>query len=123
MERRTRQREAIRAAFAEADRPLSPQEVLGRARRRVATLGLATVYRNLKALVEAGELTAVELPGLPDRYEAAGKHHHHHFHCRECDRVYEVEACPGGMRGLAPSGFQLEGHEVFLFGRCSGCAA
>ena len=53
MERATRQNTAIRAAIESAGRPLSPTEVLDEARRHVAALGLATVYRNLKALVDA----------------------------------------------------------------------
>src|SRR6516225_4764490 len=52
VERATRQNTAIREALAAAGRPLSPAEVLDEARRHVAALGLATVYRNLKALVD-----------------------------------------------------------------------
>ena len=52
MERSTRQNAAIRQAIAAAGRPLSPAEVLEAARREVAALGLATVYRTLKALVD-----------------------------------------------------------------------
>ena len=59
MERATRQNTAIREAIAAAGRPLSPTEVLDEARRHVAALGLATVYRNLKALVDAGEIQVV----------------------------------------------------------------
>ena len=86
-------------------------------------LGIATVYRTLKALVEEGALTQVELPGEPPRYETHGKRHHHHFHCRACDRVYELEGCPEGLRSLTPAGFSLESHEVVLYGRCAACSA
>ena len=55
MERNTRQRSAIRDSIARADRPLLPQEVLEAARQDVPGLGIATVYRNLKALVEEGK--------------------------------------------------------------------
>lgn len=123
MERRTRQREAIRRALAVADRPLSPQEITDLARREVPALGIATVYRNLKALLAEGELRAVELPGKPDRYEPAGKGHHHHFHCRRCDGVFEVAGCPSGVKALAPRGFRTEGHDLTLYGVCAGCAS
>ena len=71
MERSTRQRSAIRAAIDAAQRPLSPQEVLAASQAAVAGLGLATVYRNLKLLVEAGEIQQVTLPGDSARYEPA----------------------------------------------------
>ena len=82
---------------------------------------MATVYRTVKALLEDGTLHAVELPGAPARYELAGKRHHHHFHCRSCDGVFEVEACPAGIRGLIPGGFRLEAHEIILYGLCATC--
>jgi len=121
MQRQTRQRDAIRAALAAAARPLSPQELLNAARRALPALGIATVYRTVKALLAEGALHTVELPGAPARYELAGKRHHHHFHCRACDGVFEVEACPAGIRRLLPGGFRLERHEIILYGLCAGC--
>jgi Fur family ferric uptake transcriptional regulator len=123
MERDTQQRRAIRAAFEEAGRPLSPQEILDIARRRSPGLGIATVYRTIKSLAEAGALTQVDLPGETPRFETTGKTHHHHFHCRKCDRVYELEGCPEGLARMTPAGFLLEAHEVVLYGRCASCAA
>jgi Fur family transcriptional regulator, ferric uptake regulator len=119
--RDTQQRRAIRAAIEEAGRPLSPQEILETAKRTSPGLGIATVYRTLKSWVEAGGLTQVDLPGEAPRYEVTGKKHHHHFHCRSCDRVYELEGCPEDLRSLTPPGFALESHEVVLYGRCAAC--
>ncbi len=123
MERNTRQRAAIRDAIAAAERPLLPQEVLSAAQPASPGLGMATVYRGLKALLDEGEICAVQLPGENPRYEIAGGHHHHHFQCRQCQRVFDVHACPGDLGRLAPPGFQVEGHEITLYGRCSDCAA
>src|ERR1700679_4178460 len=71
--RNTKQKDAIRAAFVETGRPLSPEEVLSCAQRNVADLSIATVYRNLKIMVEEKCLTVVQLPGEPSRYEMSGK--------------------------------------------------
>jgi Fur family ferric uptake transcriptional regulator len=123
VKRDTQQRQAIRRVIDDAGRPLSPREILDSAQAHRSGLGIATVYRTLKALVEEGALALVELPGEPPRYEATGKRHHHHFHCRSCDRVYELEGCPEGLRTLTPAGFALESHEVVLYGRCAECAS
>jgi Fur family ferric uptake transcriptional regulator len=122
MERNTRQRTAIRDAISQAHRPLLPQEVLGAAQQGVPGLGIATVYRNLKALVEEGELRTVHLPGENPRFELVGHRHHHHFQCRACQRVFDVHACPGDLSAMAPQGFTVEDHELTLYGRCSECA-
>jgi len=121
MERKTRQRDALQEAIREAGRPLTPQEILAAAQEHVPSLGIATVYRNIKSLVSEGWLRAVEMPGGADRYEVADLHHHHHFHCRKCDRVYDVEGCPGDLEHLAPSGFRVDEHEIVLYGVCEIC--
>jgi Fur family transcriptional regulator, ferric uptake regulator len=121
MERSTRQRTAIRAAIEAAGRPLSPQEMLEAAQAEVPALSLATVYRNLKTLVDEGDITTVMLPGDSPRYEPARHAHHHHFQCTICKRVFDVHDCPGDLARLAPKGFTVESHELTLYGRCDTC--
>jgi Fur family ferric uptake transcriptional regulator len=122
MERNTRQRSAIRDAIAQAGRPLLPQEVLDAAQAGAPGLSIATVYRNLRMLVDEGALRQVMLPGENARYELADIGHHHHFQCTQCQRVFEVDACPGDLASLAPAGFIVEDHDLTLYGRCSDCA-
>ena len=92
-------------------------------KHRIPDLGIATVYRNIKTFVEHGALLAVPVPGEPDRYEIAGKKHHHHFICRTCHKAFELEGCPGSLNAMAPEGFVVEEHEIFLYGRCHECHA
>jgi Fur family ferric uptake transcriptional regulator len=124
MERKTIQGDAIREVLADAPHPLTAQEVLDLARVRVAKVGIATVYRNLKALVEEGWLKVVELPGdQTSRYERADRDHHHHFQCDACGRVFDIEGCPRGLDALAPIGFAVRRHELLLYGQCADCNA
>lgn len=126
MERMTRQREAVLSALRDAARPLSPAEILTAAQRTVPSLGLATVYRNIRALLAEGGLVAVPLPGQADRYEAVAKPdqvvHKHYFQCLVCDRVFPLEGCPGHLDEITPEGFEVEQHELTLRGRCGECA-
>lgn len=121
MERNTRQRAAILDAISQARRPLLTREVLQSAQRALPSLGIATVYRNLKALLAEGQLKVVDLPGENPRFEMAGGQHHHHFQCTRCQRVFDVDACPGDLSGLAPPGFAVEDHDLTLYGRCKDC--
>lgn len=123
--RRTTQRDAIRSAIAGAGRPLSHGEIHELAALECPGLGVATVYRNVKRLVEAGEVAEVPLPGEPPRYETqhAADHHHHHFRCDGCGKVYDLHGCPGRLSELLPEGFSLRSHEILLFGSCSECPA
>jgi Fur family ferric uptake transcriptional regulator len=120
-ERKTRQKAAIREAFERSGRPLSTEEVRLEAERSSRGLGLATVYRSIKALVDAGWLAVVEIPGRLPFYEIAGKGHHHHFACTQCARVYELEGC-ANVSSKLPRGFKPAGHELTLFGTCAVCS-
>ncbi len=142
MERLTRQRLAVLESLAVSGRTLSPAEILELARQSAPGLNLSTVYRQIKALESDGEIVKVELPAQPSRYEArcthadpvpgktAGRsgphvtgeaHHHHHFHCTSCETVVPIHGCPGNMQELAPTGFQVETHDLVLHGRCATC--
>ncbi len=122
MIRVTHQRNAIRQVLQKAGRPLSPQEIFDMAQRKVSGLGIATVYRNLKSLQEEGAIVAVELPGQPPRWEVSPESHHHHFLCNTCDKLYEINACPEGLKHLLPKGFTLEEHDILLRGQCKDCS-
>jgi Fur family transcriptional regulator, ferric uptake regulator len=120
--RDTRQKRAIREAFAAEGRPLSASEALEAAQERSDGVGIATVYRFIRSLLADGWLTPVDLPGEPSRYEIAGKAHHHHFRCTSCGRVYDLEGCDQPKRPAVPRGYRIEGHEVTVRGTCARCA-
>jgi Fur family ferric uptake transcriptional regulator len=113
----------VEETLAAAGRPLTPPEIRQVAARKVRGLGIATVYRTLRRMVDGGDALVVDVPGSAPRYELAGRGHHHHFHCRSCERVFEVEDCPGNVARIAPPGFRVDGHEIVLFGTCAGCLA
>jgi Fur family transcriptional regulator, ferric uptake regulator len=120
--RDTRQRRAIRLAFEEAERPLSTEQLHAVASRESRGLGLATVYRSIKSLVDEGWLEVIDIPGHGAFYERAGKEHHHHFACENCSEVTDLEGCSSEVRVRLPRGYRARGHDVTIFGTCSGCA-
>ncbi len=120
--RNTRQRRAILDAFLSTPRPLAPREVLRAGRQQVPALGVATVYRIVRALVREGWLSEVVLPGQASRYEPTVRaNHHHHFLCHRCDRVFDLEGCADDITRLAPRQFRVDGHSVILSGVCASC--
>jgi Fur family ferric uptake transcriptional regulator len=121
MERNTVQRRAIHRVLEQAGRPMGPPEIFDAAKEHAPGLGIATVYRTIKRLLDDGFLSQVELPGEAPRYEVAGKGHHHHFRCNNCNKVFDLQGCPGAFKQILPQGFSLETHELYLFGRCGEC--
>lgn len=121
MKRQTTQKKAIETVFEEHDRPLGVEEILAFGRERIESLNQATVYRNLKTLVEEGWLKRLHHPALGVLYERNCKGHHHHFHCRQCNKAYDLPGCALNENEAAPEGYTVEDHEIFLFGVCPAC--
>jgi len=121
MTHNTVQRTAIRSVLEEAGRPLGPSEVLEAAQVHVPHLGMTTVYRTLKALVDEQWLEVVSLPGEPSRYERAGAPAHAHFRCEECDKVFRAPGTCPGVLSMVPEGFALSNHSLVLYGVCGDC--
>lgn len=123
IERATKQKRAIRSAFESEGRPLSTTEAFEAAQALIEGLGIATVYRSIKSLLDDGWLTPIDVPGKGILYEVAGKEHHHHFSCTTCHRVFELDGCADDVLVPLPRGFKATGHDLTIFGRCATCAA
>jgi Fur family ferric uptake transcriptional regulator len=108
--------------MAQADRPLSVEEIFDTGKQQMPALGIATVYRSLRSFKDEGFIHEVDLPGRASRWEMAGKAHHHHFLCDKCNKLFEVEGCPADIRSLLPQGYTLEQHDILLQGQCVDCA-
>lgn len=123
-QRSTSQRDAIAGVIREAEGPLTINEIHERAGRQVPRLGVATVYRTVKLMLESHEVHAVMLPDGQQRFESADLGHHDHFRCRECNHVFDLPVCPLSLpKGtIFPGGFRVEDHELTIYGLCPKCA-
>jgi Fur family ferric uptake transcriptional regulator len=120
--RKTQQRKAIELVFMNAERPLSIDDVVSQGREFAPSINQATVYRNLKLLIEDGWLTKIQMPKAGPFYERSGREHHHHFLCRLCNKAFELMGCLLQPKAsLAPKGFNVEKHDVILYGTCDSC--
>ncbi|QLQ15997.1 MAG: transcriptional repressor [Micropruina sp.] len=122
--RRTRQRAAVEQLLQEADGFRTAQELHDALRHQGATVGLATVYRTLQALADAGEVDVLRTPDGQAAYRSCSSGHHHHLVCRRCGRTVEVAAPEieaWARRMAAEHGFSEIGHEVELSGVCADC--
>jgi len=116
-QRETRQRRAIREAFDSAGRPLSPKEVLDIASTKVPNLGIATVYRNIRTLVDQEELAVVEIPGQSPRYSRANGSKTPLLFCTRTNRLFHLE--PEGVQVAIPrlpENFQMQDYDLIVYG-------
>ena len=121
----TPQRRMILDVFMTCADHVTSEELYERIRAVDAGVGLATVFRTLKLLVECGVARVVRFKDGLIRYEYAwGREHHDHMVCDECGRKIEVKAPELSqlLGDLAEQvGFKLTGHLTYLSGVCSEC--
>lgn len=122
MIRQTRQRTAILEVIKESGRPLTTNEILELGKLVVPNLGLRTVYRNLKELMDAQKIVCVDYPGQPSRYEIVTTQEHCvHFICRKCGKLFHLDIETPDLSITPPEGFQVDGEEIILYGNCHAC--
>src|SRR5947209_2800185 len=124
MARTTRQREAVRAVFADLDGFHSAQEVHALLRAGGDPVGLSTVYRAVQSLADSGELDSIRTGSGEALYRRCSPQHHHHLVCRVCGRTVEVagptvERWAGRVAG--EHGFADVSHTLEIFGTCADC--
>ncbi|MBS2938412.1 transcriptional repressor [Nocardioides sp. J2M5] len=122
--RDTRQRRALREHLEASDTFTSAQRVYDDLRAGGDKVGLATVYRTLQAMAEAGEVDTLRTDDGETLFRKCGPRHHHHLVCRRCGRTVEVDG-PSVERWATQAaedhGFTDVTHVVELFGHCPAC--
>jgi Fur family transcriptional regulator, ferric uptake regulator len=122
-QRQTQQRAAVHKVISESDGPLTVNEIHAEVLKTPSRIGIATVYRTVKLLLESHMIRSVVLPSGETRYESASLGHHHHFQCHECGKVFDIDHCPVSLPSgtVIPGGYVVRGHEITMSGTCPKC--
>jgi Fur family transcriptional regulator, ferric uptake regulator len=122
--RPTRQRVRVLTELMGERDDVTAQELHERLRSGGEKLGLATVYRTLGLLAEAGVIDSLSHRPGELCYRWCGQGHHHHLVCSSCHRVVELADCELGPwleRISHAHGFVTTGHRLEVSGLCAAC--
>lgn len=123
--RRTVQKDAVWRALEGSPGFVSAQELHQKLVAEGASVGLATVYRQLASLAAEGKADTIpDAGGVLYRVCAPGEHHHH-LVCESCGRAVEIQPpLEDWIRRVAEdSGYRITRHVLEVFGVCPECAA
>src|SRR3954466_14360255 len=123
-QRVTSQRLVIGRLLRELDRHVTAEEVLRRASGQLPGVSVPTLYATLGLLAELGVARRVSVGG-PVLYDPRVADHAH-LRCRVCGRVEDLEVdvdTARALRAAKRAGFEAEGAELVVEGRCAACAA
>lgn len=123
----TAQRTIILETIAHMGGHLSAQEVFEQASARLPGLNLATVYRTVETLHEAGLVDMLDTQSEPMRFALRDPENPHgHLICTRCGCVMDLDA--DLIRKMADTvssqtRFQIDHHHLTLEGICQDCQA
>lgn len=129
MERYSKQRELILKALKErTDHPTAEmlyKDIL----KIMPSIGIATIYRNLSALYENGQILKIETKqGESDRFDG-NIMPHLHFQCLECNKIQDIfldedenERLNDKLKEFANIiDAEVAESKIFLRGKCEEC--
>jgi|SRR6266404_841620 len=119
----THQRQVIYEALITMPGHPSPEEVYAKVRKRIPSISLATVYKNLNRFLKAGMLQEMSVHHGSLRVEV-NVHPHHHLVCTSCKKIEDIDSDQIGplhVRGRLPMGFAVHRFSVDVIGLCARC--
>ncbi|MFW2366103.1 MAG: Fur family transcriptional regulator [Desulforhopalus sp.] len=121
--RMTNQREIILRELIKSKEHLTADELYDIVKKVMPRISLATVYRNLEILSEAGLIGKLEISGRQKRFDYDVSDHDH-IYCAVCHRVdnldIERKSLDTDELGAA-AGYSITGCRLEIIGVCPEC--
>jgi len=121
----SRQRERILDVFLKIEKHPTIDDIYTLVKKKNPKIGLATVYRAMRVICNAGLARETDFGDGIRRFEHKYKHQHHdHLICLKCGRIIEVIS--PGIEKLQESlarrhRFKAVRHRMEIFGICRTC--
>jgi Fur family peroxide stress response transcriptional regulator len=104
----------------------SPELIYDAVRKKIPSISLATVYKNVRTFLESGMLREVSMHHGSLRVEP-NESEHYHLVCLRCRQITDLDAESVEVRPLAKrrsfKGFQVTRISVDVLGVCAACAS
>jgi Fur family transcriptional regulator, ferric uptake regulator len=123
--RSTKQKTIVQAILAKLEKFQSAQDIHSLITKSGEKVGLATVYRTLQNMAEAGSVDVVAGPEGEALYKACSTEHHHHLLCIKCGKTTEFNSPE--IEKLAEQiakkyKYSKTNHTIEISGHCKDCA-
>lgn len=119
----TQQRAAVFDFLKRVEHHPTAEEVYLGIKKELPKVSLATVYKNLEALIAANLASRLNYGDGSARYDIRTDHHHH-LRCLQCGKMWDLEASENSAwlkKMKARPGFQISDYRLELLGYCRDC--
>jgi Fur family peroxide stress response transcriptional regulator len=120
--RRTKQREMILKVLRSTDTHPTADWIYQQVRESLPNISLGTVYRNLRTLVENGEILELSYGSTFSRFDG-NPENHYHFTCEKCGNVYDLDLPVRKEldEAVEKLGMKVQSHRLEFYGICHNC--
>jgi Fe2+ or Zn2+ uptake regulation protein len=127
--RYSRQRNLILDIVRSTDTHPTADWIYRKAKLTMPSIGIATVYRDLSMLANAGDIKKISVSGAEDRFDRDTSEHSH-FRCRECGALIDLKPISqkayDELRDMVKMTFDVSDDDVvlgetLLTGTCERC--
>ena len=123
MIKKSRQRDAIIKVLRSTKSHPSAEWIYEQVKMEIPKIGLATVYRNLRILEQAGEVLKVCTPDDTAHFDGCTRKHYH-FYCDRCGKILDLDVPLDNTieaRVARKTGLKVILHRLELSGLCLDC--
>lgn len=121
MKNYSKQREAILNVLRSTDTHPTANSIYQKVREQIPNISLGTVYRNLSALSEAGEILSVNIGDGFEHFDGDNSPHLH-LTCRCCGAITDAILQNDMLTNLTESsGFTPDTAVCVIYGICKNC--
>ena len=116
--------QAIVDLLADHRTHLTASEIYDAIRENFSAVNRSTIYRALKRLVDAGEVSISDIGMGSLVYECSSGKPHHHLVCQSCGKIFTFkhEIVENLFKGVwNANGFKVETSHLILYGICNQC--
>lgn len=114
-----KQQEAVLAAVCTMRNHPTADEIYDKLRKDYPHLSLGTVYRNLNAFAQKGDIRRIIVPGAGDRFDFRIDEHEHML-CEKCQRVFDINI--EVQINLKETEVTVNGYTLIMHGICAKCS-
>ncbi len=103
---------------------MSVDELYEAIKKKFPSISLATVYKNINAMLEKSFILEVKIPNQKSKYELA-KASHSHVMCESCGKVEDITLDLHGITEMAANltDYKINDDALVLSGICPSCKA
>lgn len=117
----SRQRDALIKILQSTDTHPTAEWVYEELKKEIPNVSLATVYRNLKHMIELG-LARELYTDNSSRFDA-NMSEHYHFVCKNCHKLIDIfpDEENTEINKIKDMGYEIDRYDLSIYGLCADC--